>query len=111
MSGGSGQVIHHKFVVCDFNDANPVVFAGSSNLAGGGETANGDNLVAFSDREVATAYAVEAIQLIDHYRFRAAQHQATADAPLRLKTRREDWTRDYFDPASPRYRERALFVR
>jgi len=111
VSGGSGQVIHHKFVVCDFNDANPVAFAGSSNLAGGGETANGDNLVAFSDREVATAYAVEAIQLIDHYRFRAAQHQATADAPLRLKTRREDWTRDYFDPASPRYRERALFVR
>jgi hypothetical protein len=25
-SGGQGQVIHHKFVVCDFNDKSPVVF-------------------------------------------------------------------------------------
>jgi hypothetical protein len=111
VSGGAGQVIHHKFVVCDFNDENPVAFAGSSNLAGGGEVANGDNLVAFSDRQVATAFAVEAIQLTDHYRFRAAQSAATQDAPLRLKRRSEDWTHDFFDPASPRSRERELFVR
>lgn len=111
VSGGSGQVIHHKFVVCDFNGDRPVAFAGSSNLSGGGEEDNGDNLVAFTDPDVATAFAVEAIQLIDHYRFRAVQQDATSDRPLRLKRRSEDWTRDFFDPRSPRCRERELFAR
>src|SRR5271166_1678834 len=48
-AGGQGQVIHDKFIVIDFNDANPVVFTGSSNLAEGGETQNGDNLLAIYD--------------------------------------------------------------
>lgn len=109
-AGGSGQVIHHKFVVVDFNHENPIAFGGSSNLAGGGEEENGDNLVAFSDPGVATTYAVEAIQLIDHYRFRAVQEAATKQEPLRLKTRSEDWSRDYFDPKKPKFRERELFV-
>jgi hypothetical protein len=110
VSGGAGQVIHHKFVVCDFNGEKPVAFAGSSNLAGGGEMANGDNLVAFSGEEVTTPFAVEAIQLLDHYRFRAAQQRATTDAPLKLKGRSADWSKAWFDPTSPRYRERVLFA-
>ena len=36
-SGGMGQVIHHKFIVVDFNGENPVVFTGLSNLASGGK--------------------------------------------------------------------------
>jgi hypothetical protein len=70
-SGGRGQVIHHKFVVTDFNGENPLAFGGSSNLAKGGEHQNGDNLVCFADRDIATKYAIEAIKLVDHYRFRA----------------------------------------
>ena len=110
-SGGAGQVIHHKFVVVDFNDANPVVFAGSSNLSSGGEKENGDNLVAFRDKTVATTYAVEAIKLIDHYRFRAVKRAATPQEPLRLKTRSEHWARDYYDASQPKCHERLLFVR
>ena len=109
--GGAGQVIHHKFVVVDFNDAAPAVFAGSSNLAAGGEHENGDNLVAISDPALAAKYAVEAIQLIDHYRFRAVMKNATDSQPLRLKTRSEKWAADYYDPASPKCLERTLFVR
>ncbi len=109
-SGGPGQVIHHKFVVCDFNGERPAVFAGSSNLAKGGEEENGDNLVAFRDPAIASTYAVEAIRLIDHYRFRAAMKDATEAAPLRLRTRSDEWARDYFETGSPRYRERELFV-
>ena len=45
VNGGSGQVIHNKFVVVDFNGPNATVFTGSSNLADGGEEANGDNLI------------------------------------------------------------------
>jgi hypothetical protein len=111
VSGGQGQVIHHKFVVVDFNDAEPVVFAGSSNLAAGGETENGDNLLAFYDRNIATTYAVEAMRLIDHYRFRAAMRTATSTKPLQLKRRSEQWTKSFYDTANPRSQERLLFVR
>jgi hypothetical protein len=110
ISGGAGQVIHNKFVVVDFNGPNPLVFAGSSNLAKGGEEENGDNLVCFSDPSLASTYAVEAIRLIDHYRFRAVQKDATGDEPLTLKKRAEDWVPDYFDPHNAKFRERTLFV-
>jgi hypothetical protein len=111
ISGGAGQVIHHKFVVVDFNDAQPAVFAGSSNLAAGGETSNGDNLLAFYDRNVATTYAVEAVRLIDHYRFRAAMKRARATKPLALKQRSERWAESFYDPDDARSRERLTFVR
>jgi PLD-like domain len=109
ISGGAGQVIHHKFVVCDFNGENPVAFAGSSNLSKGGEQANGDNLVEFRDRDIATRYAIQAIQLVDHYRFRAAQH-AAVDKPLVLRSRSEDWTKLFYDQTSARFRERLVMV-
>jgi phosphatidylserine/phosphatidylglycerophosphate/cardiolipin synthase-like enzyme len=111
ISGGAGQVIHHKFVVVDFNDSDPVVFAGSSNLAAGGEGENGDNLLAFSDRNVASTYAVEAVRLLDHYRFRAAMWTATADKPLTLHGRESHWARKFYDRRDPRSLERELFVR
>src|SRR5260370_34344531 len=41
-SGGPGKHIHDKFVVVDFSAPNATVFTGSSNLAAGGEQANGD---------------------------------------------------------------------
>lgn len=46
---GVGYQIHHKFVVCGFNGNDPVVFCGSSNVAQGGEEANGDNLLMISE--------------------------------------------------------------
>ena len=67
--GGVGHQIHHKFVVCGFNRPDAVVYCGSSNLALGGETANGDNLIAIQDQDVATVFAIEAIGLIDHFNF------------------------------------------
>lgn len=110
-SGGSGQVIHHKFVVVDFNGDAPAVFAGSSNLAEGGERENGDNLLAFRDPQVASLYAVEAIKLIDHYRFRAAMQGASKAEPLTLKPSGANWAADYFAPGHPKCRERQLFAK
>jgi hypothetical protein len=108
--GGAGQVIHHKFVVTDFNGDNPLAFAGSSNLAAGGEEQNGDNLVCFADRDIATRYAIEAIQLIDHYRFRVAMQQATDAQPLQLQPHSAHWASSYYTPGSPKFRERTLFA-
>ena len=64
-----GHEIHDKFVVCGFNGKSPVVYCGSSNLATGGEENNGDNLLEIRDGEVATAFVIEALLLVDHYNF------------------------------------------
>jgi hypothetical protein len=64
-----GHEIHDKFVVCGLNGNDPVVYCGSSNLASGGEEDNGDNLLAIHDADVATAFAIEALGLVDHYNF------------------------------------------
>lgn len=112
-TGGSGQVIHDKFVVIDFNDANPVVFTGSSNLAEGGESQNGDNLLAIYDKAVARIFATEAVRLVDHYYFRAAVSKATTVSPLVLSScgtgPQSWWQRDY-DPQNMRNVQRLLFA-
>lgn len=64
-----GHEIHDKFVVCGLNGPDPVVYCGSSNLATGGEQQNGDNLLQIHDADVATAFAIEALLLVDHYDF------------------------------------------
>jgi phosphatidylserine/phosphatidylglycerophosphate/cardiolipin synthase-like enzyme len=110
-TGGAGIVIHDKFVVCDFNGDAPVVFTGSSNLAAGGEEANGDNLLAIYDPAVAVAYGVEAVRLVDHYHFRAAIKGAKADAPFTLQgpEAKEKWWQPYYAPKDIRCHEREVF--
>ena len=107
ISGGPGQVIHHKFVVCDFNGKSPVVFCGSSNLSSGGETSNGDNLIAISDPEIATLYAVEAIRLFDHYNFRRLQQHSTESSPAALHED-DSWTKPFFDKTTVKFTERQV---
>ena len=110
--GGPGQTIHDKFIVIDFNDANPMVFTGSSNLADGGESQNGDNLLHISDPAVASVFATEAVRLVDHYYFRAAVRSATKAQPLQLTPcggSPKWWARDY-DPNNMRNVQRELFA-
>lgn len=112
MSVGLAHRIHHKFVVADFNDVNPVVFCGSSNLAKGGEEQNGDNLLAIYDARVATTFAIEAIRLVDHYAFRAAMQVASKTDPLRLKNKSDvPWWNRYYVAGSMKNTERKLFVK
>jgi phosphatidylserine/phosphatidylglycerophosphate/cardiolipin synthase-like enzyme len=111
--GGLGQVVHHKFIVVDFNDSDPMLFTGSSNLAAGGETLNGDNLIAIYDRDIAVAYGVEAVRLLDHYQFRLALMQATSSEPLVLDTMNAPihWWMPYYNPDHIKYRDRLLFAK
>lgn len=85
-----GHEIHDKFVVCGLNGADPVVYCGSSNLATGGEESNGDNLIEIHDADVATAFAIEALLLVDHYnfldRYRAKKPPGQGAAPAKAKT-------------------------
>ncbi|HEX8110943.1 MAG TPA: hypothetical protein VF516_24590, partial [Kofleriaceae bacterium] len=123
---GFDHQIHHKFIVCGFNGADPVVYCGSSNLADSSETQNGDNLLAIHDRSVALVFAIEALGLVDHFDFldrcatrkpgdRAAAHtapaskrRAAAEAGWFLSTT-DQWARPYFDPRDLRCADRILF--
>lgn len=73
--GSRSNVVHHKFIVTDFNGPKPKVFTGSSNLAIGGEKANGDHIIQIEDRKVAIAYAIEALRTFDHFHFRVKTRQ------------------------------------
>jgi len=76
----------------------PLVFAGSSNLAAGGEEQNGDNLVCFADRGIAATYAIEAIQLVDHYR--PGRHAEGHRRPnrIQLQSRSANWALKLLHP-------------
>jgi hypothetical protein len=124
---GLGHQVHHKFVVCGFNGSDPVVYRGSSNLASGGEQANGDNLLAIHDGDVATAFAIEALGLVDHLNFLdkfakapnapknakvrppALQAQAAASAGWFLATT-DKWVAPYFNPNDLHFMDRQLFA-
>ncbi|MDK1390061.1 hypothetical protein QN219_32840 [Sinorhizobium sp. 7-81] len=122
---GLGHQVHHKFVVCGFRGNDPTVFCGSSNLALGGEQANGDNLLAIRDPEVATVFAIEAIGLIDHFNFLNGLDRAPSanDEAARTADKREAavqsewflsssdaWVGKYFDPDDLHCRDRGLFA-
>ena len=124
---GLGHQVHHKFVVCGFNGKTPVVYCGSSNLALGGEMANGDNLLAIHDEDVATVFAIEAMALVDHFDFLdsvqdgptakktknsqpdPSKPQAAIDAGWFLSTT-DGWTQKYYDADDLRSADRQLFA-
>ena len=129
---GPGHQIHHKFVVCGFNGANPVVYCGSSNLALGGEEENGDNLIAIHDGGIATAFAIEALALVDHFDFldkaastkgrgkskRKAVLSIAANSPSKRQLAAsagwflgttDAWVDSYYDPHDLHFVDRQLF--
>jgi phosphatidylserine/phosphatidylglycerophosphate/cardiolipin synthase-like enzyme len=117
--------IHHKFVVCGFNGDDPVVYCGSSNLALGGEEENGDNLLAIHDAEIATAFALEAVALVDRYHFLdsyakppaakdvpppAQPREAAKDSGAHLSTT-DGWKDKFYDEKDLHFLDRQLFVK
>lgn len=112
---GRSNMVHHKFLVTDFNGKNPTVFTGSSNMAAGGEKANGDNLICLKDRSVAVAYAIEALRMFDHFHFRVRARTQPSTRPLLLarppKTGHDTWFADYYHAGHVKQRDRRLFIK
>jgi hypothetical protein len=112
--GKTSNVLHHKFLVTDFNTSNAKVFTGSSNMAAGGEKENGDHLILIEDSRVATAYAVEALRSFDHFHFRVAMREADVKRQiLKLATPPgpggSTWFREVYVPGHVKERDRLLF--
>ncbi len=113
--GGSGNRMHHKFVVIDFDKPTARVYLGSYNFSSPADTKNGENLLLIRDRRIATAYAVEALRIFDHYHFRVAREEAAgapdslelARAPLRADAK-PWWDEYYTDPH--KIRDRVMFA-
>jgi phosphatidylserine/phosphatidylglycerophosphate/cardiolipin synthase-like enzyme len=112
---GHSNMVHHKFLVTDFNGERPTVYTGSSNMADGGEKSNGDNLICIEDRKVAIAYAIEALRLFDHFHFRVNAQEPGALQTLRLAkppaTGEKPWFSQYYRTGHVKERDRKLFVR
>lgn len=109
--GLSGYAIHHKFIVVDFKGNNPVVYCGSSNLAFNPEQKNGDNLLEISDKDVVTAFAIEALRLVDHYHWR--NYTQDPDKPMNLDdlTRSYPWYDKWFKVGNLYCRQRQLYMK
>jgi hypothetical protein len=127
---GLGHQIHHKFVICNFNGSAPVTYCGSSNLAEGGEAANGDNLLSIYDQDISTVFAIEAFALVDHFNFLdkygsgstpstppsdekteslGKATPAPASSPMTLE--QDDlWTKPYYNATDTHCKERILLA-
>ncbi|PZR28669.1 MAG: hypothetical protein DI535_05910 [Citrobacter freundii] len=107
----SGYAIHHKFVVVDFKGKNPVVFCGSSNLAYGPEQKNGDNLLEIYDKDVVTAFAMEALRLVDHFHWRNYTDLKSKPMNLDDLTRAKPWSEKWFTKGNLYCRQRELYIK
>ena len=109
---GLGHQVHHKFVVCSFNKAKPVVYCGSSNLALLGEEQNGDNLIEIRDEDIATVFALEALSLVDHFHFRNVNQSKPGKKkpnPINLATNNK-WAESYYAVDDFHKQDRLLFA-
>lgn len=109
------NMVHHKFVVTDFNGRRPMVFTGSSNMAAGGEKDNGDHMICIEDRQIAVAYAIEALRMFDHFHFRVKTREKEATGkPLTLAMPPQDggkpWFAPYYRKGHVKERDRKLFI-
>jgi len=107
------QMVHHKFVVTDFNGAPDSVHRLVQYRAGG-EKENGDHLIRIEDRKIAIAYAIEALKLFDHFHFRVSAQAPDAPTTLRLQKPPAPGTKPWFDqyyrPGHVKERDRKLFA-
>lgn len=107
-----GHAIHHKFLITNFNKPSARVYCGSSNLALGGEKANGDNLLCIKDQDVATVFAIEALRLTDHYNFRSVREGdiGPPNQPPAKLDNTGNWVNKFFDPNDIRCVEREIMA-
>ncbi len=105
---GVGNYMHHKFIVIDFDTPDPRVYLGSYNFSRPADADNGENLLLFKDGRIATAFAIEAVRIYDHYAFRASpEAQAAGAQPLRRPPNPGEvpwWDRFYTDERAKRDR-------
>lgn len=114
-TGGSGNRMHHKFLVVDFNKSSARVYLGSYNFSNPADTKNGENLLLIKDRRIAVSYMIEALRIYDHYYFRdRLETSGKAGKPLQLvkpprNKKEKPWWYDHYTNKR-KINERELFA-
>jgi hypothetical protein len=115
--------VHHEFAVLGFGGSDPLVLCGSATQA----RADGHAPMAIRNGGVATAFVIEALILVDHYRFvdRLDREVGAAPTPPAAYADKRNvavtagwfldttgaWTDAYFDEREPHFADRELFGR
>ncbi len=106
-----GYAIHHKFVVVNFKGTDPVVFCGSSNLTFKPEQNNGDNLLEIHDLDIVTAFAIQALALVDHFHWRNNDLKEKEMNLDDLSKPAKSWYLAWFNPKDLKNRQRKLYMK
>ena len=109
--GIDGYAIHHKFIVVNFKGKNPVVYCGSSNLAFGPEQRNGDNLLEIFDKDIVTAFAIEALRLVDHFHWRNTEIENKDKLYLDKLDQTKKWFQAWMNEGDLKCRQRKLYIK
>lgn len=109
--GVDGYAIHHKFIVVNFKGKNPVVYCGSSNLAFGPEQKNGDNLLEIYDKDIVTAFAIEALRLVDHFHWRNTKVNNSDHLYLDNLQNNKKWFDSWMTEGDLKCRQQKLYIR
>ncbi|MEO6894541.1 MAG: phospholipase D-like domain-containing protein [Ginsengibacter sp.] len=111
VAGIDGYAIHHKFIVVNFKGDDPVVFCGSSNLAFSPEQHNGDNLLEIHDKDIVTAFAIQALVLVDHFQWRNKEIKEKSIHLDDLSKPKKAWYIDWYNPEDLKNRQRNLYIK
>jgi phosphatidylserine/phosphatidylglycerophosphate/cardiolipin synthase-like enzyme len=119
------RYIHTKYLMIDPLGDDPIVVTGSANFSKASTESNDENmLVIRGDTAVADVYLTEFMRLFTHYEFRgrtrtpktqlAPGPETVADprsdpGRLYLKENPSQWVPRWYEPGSPRAKERLLF--
>jgi phosphatidylserine/phosphatidylglycerophosphate/cardiolipin synthase-like enzyme len=104
-------IVHSKIVVIDHMTPDCVVITGSHKLGYQASYNNDENmLIVRGHQELARVYAVNVLDVYDHYRFRYFVNNKGKQAFSGLETS-DGWQNKYFDPSNPASQDvKAWFV-
>ena len=106
-----GYAIHHTFIVINFRGDNPVVYCGSSNLTFNPEQHNGDNLLEIHDKDIITAFAIQALALVDHFQWRNKEIKEKSIYLDDISNPAKAWYNAWYDAEDLKSRQRNLYIR
>jgi len=103
-TAGGATTGNGKFVVIDFDTPDALLYAGSSTFPDRSDI-NGDDVLEIRDPFIATQFAIEALEMIDHYRFRISAEQGRG-----TRQPKRSWLDLYYSPQNPRFWERTILA-
>ncbi len=94
---GFNPLVHHKFIVLDFNTPNCTVITGSANYSKNSTEKNDENtLIVQQDRRVAEFYLGEFFRIYEHYRSRWILNRGRKQPSVLYLKEDGSWAKDYY---------------